>query len=122
MGAPKGSKNALGNKGGGRKSAYQELADAMEAHKIFFDEHNQDEIEEKIRSGKFSLKDRFVLTAMEGDTSVLNKAYHKAVPDQITGAGGKDLIPDSIENLSNEELLAIIEERSTEGTGKADVS
>lgn len=83
MGAPKGSKNALGNKGGGRKSAYQELADATEAYRIFFHEHSQEELEEKIRSGTFSIKDRFLLTAMEGDTNVITKAYHKAVPDNV---------------------------------------
>lgn len=93
MGAPKGNKNAVGNEGGGRKSAYQELADASEAHKIFFEEHDQEEIETKIKSGKFSIKDRFILTAMEGDSSVINKAYHKAVPDSVDlTSGGKPLL------------------------------
>ena len=93
MAAPKGNKNAVGNKGGGRKSAYQELADATEAYKIFFDEHDQAKLEKKISSGKFSIRDRFLLTAMEGDTSVINKAYHKAVPDNVDlTSGGKPLL------------------------------
>ena len=88
-GAPKGNKNAKGNKGGGRPSAYQELANATEAHRIFFEEHDQETLENKIRKGKFSLADRFILTGMEGDTAVINKAYQKAVPDNvdITTAG-----------------------------------
>lgn len=82
-GAPKGNQYAKGNKGGGRKSAYEELADALDAHKIFFEEHSQEELEAKIQSGKFSIKDRFLLNAMEGDTSTVLKAYQKAVPDMI---------------------------------------
>lgn len=93
MGAPKGSKNALGNKGGGRKSAYQELADATEAYRIFFAKHSQQELEDKIRSGNFSLADRFILTGMEGDSSVINKAYQKAVPDNVdVTSGGKPIV------------------------------
>jgi hypothetical protein len=76
-GAPKGNQNAKGNKGGGRKSAYQELADATDAHKIFFDVHDQEEIEAKIRTGKFSLKDRLILTGMEGDTASLQRRCTK---------------------------------------------
>ena len=81
MGAAKGNQNAKGNKGGGRKSAYQELADATEAYDIFFGEQDQGELEAKIASGKFSLADRFKLTGMEGDTVVLVTALKKAVPD-----------------------------------------
>lgn len=88
MGAPLGSKNALGNSGGkkglsGRKSAYEEVARALDAHSMFFEEQSQEELERKIQSGTFSIKDRFLLTAMEGDSSVINKAYQKAVPDNI---------------------------------------
>lgn len=72
-----------GNKGGGRKSAYQELADATAAHKIFFGQHNQEEIEVRIKSGKFSLADRFLLNGMEGDSAIVIKAYNKAVPDKV---------------------------------------
>lgn len=81
MAAPKGNKNAEGNKGGGRKSAYQELADATEAFRIFFDEQDQEELERKIQSGKFSLADRLKLTGMEGDTAILLGTLKKAVPD-----------------------------------------
>jgi hypothetical protein len=102
MAAPKGNHNAKGNKGGGRKSAYQELADATEAYRIFFDEHDQAEIEGKIFSGKFSLADRFILTGMEGDTAVINKAYQKAVPDTVDHTTKGEKLPTPILNvLSN---------------------
>lgn len=77
-----GNKNAKGKKVG-RKSAYQELADATNAHQMFFDVQDQAEIERRIESGKFSLRDRFILTGMEGDTAILTKALHKAVPDKV---------------------------------------
>ena len=38
MGATKGNQNAKGNKGGARKSAYQERADAIMLEKMFMDE------------------------------------------------------------------------------------
>lgn len=81
MAAPKGNKNAVGNSGGGRKSAYEELADALEAHKMFFEPQSQEEIEERIRSGHFSLADRAKLNAMEGDTAMLLGVMKKALPD-----------------------------------------
>lgn len=90
MGAPKGSKNALGNKGGGRKSAYQERADARDADSMFYNEMNQEELERKIASGKFSIKDRLVLTAMEGDSIILSKVLQKVLPDKLKHQGDKD--------------------------------
>lgn len=104
-----GNKNALGNKGGGRKSAYQELADATEAYRIFFAEHSQAEIEEKIASGHFSLADRFILTGMEGDTAVINKAYHKAVPDAVDITSGGKPLAVSLATMTNEQLEALKE-------------
>jgi hypothetical protein len=82
-----------GKKGhSGRKSAYQELKDATEAHKLFFDNQNQAAIEEKIASRIFSLKDRFILNGMEGDTTILTNALKKAVPDELdVKSGGKAL-------------------------------
>jgi hypothetical protein len=90
MAAPKGNQNAKGNRGGGRKSAYQEIADAFDAYAIFFADYDQEELEGKIRTGKFSLKDRLILTGMEGDTAILAKTLHKAVPDMVehSGKGG----------------------------------
>lgn len=88
-----------GKKGkSGRKSAYQEIADATEAYRIFTQDNDQEELESKIASGKFSIKDRFILNAMEGDAATVMKAYHKAVPDNIDlTSGGKPLLISSDE-------------------------
>ena len=69
----------------GRKTIREEFKAMKEAEKIFFDDHDQDAIEKKITSGRFSIKDRLILNAMEGDTATVLKAYHKAVPDMIEG-------------------------------------
>lgn len=81
MGAPTGNQFAKGNKGGGRKSAYQELADATEAYRMLFEEQDQEELEAKISSGKFAVADRLKLTAMEGDSTVLLGIMKKALPE-----------------------------------------
>jgi len=65
MSAPNGNKNAVGNPGGGRKSAYQEKADAEMLHKIFFGEHTEEEIRNLLKKGKYSIKD--VLGALKNN-------------------------------------------------------
>lgn len=70
----------------GRKTIREEFKAFRQAEKIFFDEHDQEAIEKKITSGRFSIKDRFILNAMEGDTATVLKAYHKAVPDIVEGS------------------------------------
>lgn len=113
MAAPKGNRNAVGNKGGGRPSAHDEIAHALDAHSMFFDEQDQSVLEAKIASGKFSIKDRFVLTAMEGDSSVINKAYHKAVPDNVDITSKGEKLTTSLDQMTNEELEAALKGRST---------
>lgn len=73
----------IGNKGGGRKSAYEELKNARDTQSMFFGNINQDELEAKIRSGVFSIRDRYLLTAMEGDTKILQSLSNKVLPDKI---------------------------------------
>lgn len=125
-----GNKNALGNRGGkkgfsGRKSAYEEVARALDAHAIFFEEQSQEELEIKIQSGTFSIKDRFLLTAMEGDSSIINKAYQKAVPDNVDITSKGERIFSSLRELSDRELENIAssgeEGTSEEGTGETTV-
>ncbi len=88
MAAPLGNKNGRGMKGrSGRKSKFQEIAEARDVEAIFFNEHDQEALENKVRSGKFSIKDRFILTAMEGDTQVLITSAKKVFPDKTKLSG-----------------------------------
>lgn len=76
--------NFHGKKGvSGRKSAYQEKADAQFLADAFFGKIDQEEIETAIRSGKFSIKERFLLTAMEGEPRILNALFAKLFPDKM---------------------------------------
>jgi len=87
MAAPEGNTNAEGNRGGGRKSAYQEMADAEALHKMFFGEQNQADILAKVKAGKYSLKDAFVAAAFGGDTKVLVEIFKKIFPDSLNIGG-----------------------------------
>ena len=80
-----GNKNAVGGKGNkrGRKSYMQEKADAEFLMHLFFDRVDQEEVETAIRSGKFSIKDRLILCALEGDTRVLDTIFKKLFPDKM---------------------------------------
>ena len=84
MAAPLGNKNGRGKKGrSGRKSAYQEKADANELSNIYFHTHSQEEIEDAIRAGNFSIKQRHILNAMEGDQNAINVIFKKLFPDTM---------------------------------------
>lgn len=100
MSNPKGNP---GNKGGGRKSAYQELKDALDTQAMFFNDFEQEVIEQKIRTGKFSIKDRYILTAMEGDTKILQSISNKVLPDKIDIKGNLT-ISDVLDTLDGQEI------------------
>lgn len=86
-----GNKNALGNKGGGRWSAYKELGAAKFLADVYFKPHSQEEIEALIRSGTFSLADRHILNAMEGDQKAIEAFTKKLFPDvqEVSGLEGR---------------------------------
>jgi len=77
VGAPKGSKNALGNKGGGRKSAYDEMADAQVLTDIWEGKFTKKELEDLVRSGKYGAKHIFAAKCMSGDERMLSKLLDK---------------------------------------------
>ena len=60
-----------GNKGGGRKSAHQEMADAEKLFAAFFDTHDIKKLRAKIKSGKYSVFDQAILKAMEANERLL---------------------------------------------------
>ncbi len=84
MGLPKGTNNgAKGIKGrSGRKSAYQELSDAWLLWEMFFEELSKEEIQEKLKSGTYSLKDIFIQKGYEGNERILIEIFKKLFPDK----------------------------------------
>jgi hypothetical protein len=80
MGNPRGNP---GNKGGGRKSAYQEKADAELLWRMFMGELSKDELLQKLKTGKYSLKDVFVTKAFQGNERFLSDMFRKLFPDIV---------------------------------------
>jgi hypothetical protein len=92
MAAPVGNQNAVGNKGGGRKSAYQENADAAMLREMFLTPMSRDEVQAKLKSGKYSLKDLFVSKGYAG-----NEGEEGIAPDAVKSVDDvMNLIEDTI--------------------------
>ena len=100
MGAPLGNKYGLGNKGGGRKSAYQEKADAETLHKMFFDIINKDDIKQYIKEGNTSLMDIFIAKGLGGNEKILIELFKKIFPDNINLSG----LIDPLRQLTDEQI------------------
>jgi len=71
-----------GNKGGGRKSAYQELADAKQLHALWQEIADRKALRKKYTSGRHSAKDTFALACLEGEIAALNKLVDKLFPNR----------------------------------------
>ena len=73
-----------GKKGrSGRSSKYVELANAQTLASMYFEPQNQEEIESAIRKGKFSIQQRHILNAMEGDQKAIDVIAKKLFPDKV---------------------------------------
>lgn len=82
MAAPKNNQNALGNRGGGRKSAYREGKDASWLKKAWSKNFDINELRKKIENGVYSVQDIFLLNALEGQPAVLKVMADKMLPDR----------------------------------------
>lgn len=92
MGLPKGTNNGnVGKKGrSGRKSFYQEKADAQFLNDVFFGKLDKEEIKKQIASGKYAIKDVFISKAFSGNDKMIEILIKKLFPDkkEITGQDG----------------------------------
>ena|SRR3990167_5008761 len=79
-----------GNKGGSRKSAYQEHADQALLEKMFFEIISQKEVRKLLASGKYSLKDIFVSKGFSGNERILLAMFNKLFPDNLKLSGDKN--------------------------------
>ncbi len=114
MAAPEGNQNAVGNKGGGRKSAYQEGADAAMLREMFLAPMSRDEVQAKLKSGKYSLKDLFVSKGYAGNERVLLALFNKNFPDDLLttesrkkDADGNDPAKDAVKSV--DDVMTLIE-------------
>ena len=91
MSAPKGNKNALGNKGGRRPSEKE-----MEWHKgLWENDQEVKRLEAKIASGKYAARDVYALKVLKADTAILKNLADKILADlhDIRGRDGEALQP-----------------------------
>ena len=81
-----------GNSGGGRKSAYQERADAEFLWNIFLQKLSKEELTE-ILKGDHSIKDAWIAKAYAGNERFIQQIVHKLFPDkkEHTGSEGKPI-------------------------------
>ena len=72
-----GNQNAVGNKGGGRSSAYQENMDAKFLHDLWEGEIDEEKLKKIIESGKYGAKHVFAIMAMTRDPKMMGKLVDK---------------------------------------------
>lgn len=80
-----------GNKGGGRKSAYQEFLDAQWHNAKWVKNTDIKKLAAKISSGKFSVRDIYLYQALSGKNARILAAFgDKILPDisMMIGASG----------------------------------
>ena len=75
-----------GNKGGGRKSAYQEKADAQFLADFFFKEHTKEELEEMVK-GNRSVSKLMLVKALAGNEKYTLAVFSKLFPDKVDFKG-----------------------------------
>lgn len=101
MSAPKGNKNAVGNSGGRPPTVKEQIW-----HKEKWEENTKvRELESKIASGEYSVKDVYLLKALKADTVILKNMADKVLATLIdhTTKG------DKFDLLSSEELIERLE-------------
>jgi len=76
-----------GNKGGGRKSAYEEAENAKHLNASWRNEQIMKELEAKINSGVYSLRDAFYYKAFKGNERFLSDIFKKIHPDLVDFKG-----------------------------------
>jgi hypothetical protein len=119
MGAPKGNTNGHGAKGrSGRKSHYQELADALKANEIFFNEFSKADTLNDLKKDHISVYKVYRSKLLSGNERLIAQLVNKVFPDkhEITGQDGgaiKIKIEDAAELLGNAIIIDPDKEKPT---------
>lgn len=107
-------KENVGNKNSGRKSSYQEQADAKLLYEMFFGKQKKGKILAQIKKGNYSLKDKFVELAYRGNERILSEVFKKLFPDKFEGELKK---PVNIIITRGEDTLRTNEEDNNKTSG-----
>jgi len=100
MAAPKGNQYGLGNKGGGRKSAFQEHEHSQALFQAFFEGVDLEYIEQlrakiETKKGKLRLVDYMFIRALDNDkvlTDIMRKIFADKMENSIEGKGLADAL------------------------------
>ena len=79
----KGHKLSVGNKGGSRRSAYQEKRDAEWHADIWKHQQDVDALIEKVKGRKYAGRDIAALKLLQGDKYIIGKFMDKLVPNLV---------------------------------------
>lgn len=115
-----------GNKGGGRKSAYQEFLDAQWHNAKWMKTTDFAKLEKRINSGKFSVRDMYLYKAMKGNDRLLARFGDKILPDisMMIGASGNavevDLVGEALKRVGKYEAEDEDEEEEPTEEGEND--
>ncbi len=107
-----GNQNAVGNRGGGRKTAIQERRDVEFFRAIWNGEFSEAKLKRIIKSGKYGSKHVFAAKCMAGNARALNKLVDKLYPNGI----GATVVTSKSDNSKSpslkerEEISQLIEE------------
>ena len=92
MAFEKGHKKSVGNKGGGRASAFEEVQNAIWHADKWEVDSDVPSLQAKLKSGKYSVRDVFLAKALQGNERILGIFANKLLPDLIDHTtNGKDL-------------------------------
>ena len=98
----------------GRKGAGMEWNNAQILHDMFFSDQGKDETLDKLKTGKYSLKDIFVSKSYSGNERFLLALFNKNFPDDLltaesgkADANGNGLAPDAVKSV--DDVMTLIE-------------
>lgn len=115
---PRGGKR----KGAGRKRAIVEQADIAFLAKMFFEKHDKNQIQDLIKTGKYSISDAMLVNALSGREKVQIAIFNKLFPDKPEGEGTtKPIINIIVYNERDKHTLQVRSQQkaiSIEGLGK----
>lgn len=108
----------IGNKGGGRKSAYQERQDAEWLASVWTGDIDRAELARKIATKVHSVRDVYLFKALMGNDRILESIADKILPDKVDlKAFFEDMSPDDVDAKVLE--LIALEERANKNAQKS---
>lgn len=89
MAFEKGHKKSVGNKGGGRASAFEELKEAVWHDEKWNIDTDVPSLQAKLKTGQYAVKDVFLAKALQGNERILSIFANKLLAD-LVDVRGKD--------------------------------